>query len=320
MSKPNSFFESCIFADGKTAIMIKAEDLRGTGVAVVTPFTRQGEVDFVALEGVVDYLIAGGVNYLVALGTTAETATLSEKEQEAVADCIYKRVAKRVPLVLGAGGNDTAAMLRRQQQNTWMQKFDALLVATPFYNKPNQEGLFQHYNAIAEASTLPIILYNVPSRTGVNMTAETTLRLANAFSNIIAVKEASSDLVQVNKIINEKPKHFEIISGDDTLALPMLSIGSIGVISVLANALPTEISILIKAGLEGDYAKAQECQKRIFTLSQVIFEEGNPVGIKAIMAEKELLENVLRLPLVAASDTLVAKLKLLVFQFSGNRH
>lgn len=292
----------------KVIDMIKGRDLRGTGVAVVTPFTENGEIEFQALEGIVDYLIDGGVDYLVALGTTAETATLSEDEQEAVANCICKRAAQRVPLVVGAGGNNTAAMLHRYKQSEWMQKFDALLVATPFYNKPNQEGLFQHYKAIANASELPVILYNVPSRTGVNMTAETTLRLANAFSSIIAVKEASGDLAQVNKIINEKPKHFEVISGDDGLALPMLSIGGIGVISVLANALPTEISSLIKAGLEGEFAKAQEYQKRTFALSQAIFDEGNPTGAKALMAEKGLLQNVLRLPLVAASEPLRMRL------------
>lgn len=284
--------------------MIKAQELRGTGVAVVTPFTRQGNVDFEALKALVDYLIEGGVDYLVVLGTTAETATLSTEEQGAVATCIYKQNNKRVPLLIGAGGNNTQAVIANIQENAWVQKYDALLIATPHYNKPNQEGLFQHYKTILQKSTLPIVLYNVPGRTGVNMTAETTLRLADSFQNIIAVKEASGDLLQINQILNKKPSDFELISGDDGLTLPMLAIGAIGVISVLANALPKEMSALVNAALSGDYPKAQQYQKQLFELSQAIFLEGNPTGIKSLMSEKKLLENVLRLPLVSASEKL----------------
>lgn len=284
--------------------MIKAQQLKGTGVAVVTPFTQQGEVDFEALKSLVTYLIERDVAYLVALGTTAETATLTAEEQKAVAECIYKQNAQRIPLLIGAGGNNTEAVIANIQENTWVQKYDALLIATPHYNKPNQEGLFQHYKAISQKSPLPIVLYNVPGRTGVNMTAKTTLRLADSFQNIIAIKEASGDLLQINQILNQKPSHFELISGDDGLTLPMLAIGAIGVISVLANALPKEMSTLVNTALRGDYPKAQQYQKQLFELSQAIFLEGNPTGIKSLMSEKNLLENVLRLPLVPASEKL----------------
>lgn len=288
--------------------MIKAKDLKGTGVAVVTPFTKNKEVDFDALKRIVNYLIDGGVDYLVALGTTAETATLTLEEQEAVANCIFEQTAKRVPLVIGAGGNNTQAVINSILYNKWVQKYDALLIATPYYNKPNQEGLFQHYRAIAESADLPIVLYNVPGRTGVNMVANTTLKLANAYPHIIAVKEASGNLTQINEIINEKPEHFEVISGDDSLTLPMISIGAVGVISVLANALPCEMNRLVNAALSGDNKKAQAMQKKLFDLSQEIFTEGNPTGVKVLMRAKGLLDNELRLPLVSASEKLEEEL------------
>ncbi len=320
---------------------MQKKEFRGTGVAVVTPFNDRGEVDFSALENLVDFLIEGGVDYLVVLGTTAETATLSEKEQKAVAECIFekneqKAVAEcifeknagRVPLVIGAGGNNTATIIEKVQ-STFYKKFDALLIATPYYNKPNQNGLYQHYKAIAQATEQPIILYNVPGRTGVNMTAETTLRLANEFSHIIAIKEASGNLEQINRIICEKPQHFEVISGDDGLTLPMLSIfevisgddgltlpmlsiGAIGVISVLANALPKEMSEMVNAGLAYEYEKAQLLHNQLFALSQAIFEEGNPTGIKSLMSHKGLLQNNLRLPLISASEGLDCKLRRLL--------
>ncbi len=291
---------------------MQAQQLKGTGVALVTPFTKQGKVDFNALENIIEHTISGNADYLVALGTTAETATLSPEEQTEVAFCIFEKTAKRVPLLIGAGGNDTQAIVTKLQSEKIYAKYDGLLIATPFYNKPNQEGIYRHYETIAKATEQPIVLYNVPSRTGVNMAAETTLRLAKEFSHIIAIKEASGDLTQINRITNQKPAHFEVISGDDGLTLPMLSIGAIGVISVLANALPKEMAALVNAGLSGDYAKAQQHQTALFELSQEIFTEGNPTGIKAVMAEKGLLENVLRLPLVAATDTLKTQLQKLL--------
>ncbi len=288
--------------------MIQAKDLYGVGVAVVTPFTKEGAVDFNALENLVDYLIKGGVDYLVALGTTAETATLSVEEQEAVANCIFQKTAGRVPLIIGASGNCTQAVLEKLENPVFTQ-YDALLIATPYYNKPNQAGLVAHYSAIAEKTKQPIILYNVPGRTGVNMTAETTLQLANSFENIIAVKEASGDLLQINAIVNQKPSHFEVISGDDALTLPMLSVGVVGVISVLANALPNPMATMVHSALRGDYAKAQQTHKQLFDLAQAIFKEGNPTGIKALMAQQGLLENVLRLPLVSATAELEVELR-----------
>ncbi len=291
---------------------MQAQELKGTGVALVTPFTGQGEVDFNALENLVEYVIDGGVDYLVVLGTTAETATLSEEEQKEVANCIYKKNAGRVSLLIGAGGNNTQAIVAKLQNEQIYEKFDGLLIATPYYNKPNQEGIYQHYRAIAEATEQPIILYNVPGRTGVNMTSETTLRLANEFSHIIAIKEASGNLEQINRIICEKPKHFELISGDDGLTLPMLSIGAIGVISVLANALPKEMSEMVSLGLSYDYKKGQSVHNKLFALSQAIFEEGNPTGIKSVLAHKGLLQNELRLPLLPASKKLEKRLELLL--------
>lgn len=292
--------------------MIQAQQLKGTGVAVVTPFTKQEKIDFEALEIIIEHLIEGGVDYLVILGTTAETPTLSTKEQEAVARFILTKTRGRVPLLIGVGGNHTRSVLERMK-NAVFSQYDGVLIATPSYNKPSQEGIYQHYCAIAEQSKLPIILYNVPGRTGVNMTAETTLRLANRSNKIIAIKEASGDLLQINAIINQKPPHFDVLSGDDALTLPMISIGAIGVISVLANALPREMSALVKAANNNEYAKAQEVQKQLFGLSQAIFIEGNPTGIKAVMAEKGLLENVLRLPLVGATTSLRNQLKDLLF-------
>lgn len=292
--------------------MIQAQQLKGTGVAVVTPFTKQEEIDFEALEIIIEHLIEGGVDYLVILGTTAETPTLSTKEQEAVARFVLTKTRGRVPLLIGVGGNHTRSVLERMK-NAVFSQYDGVLIATPSYNKPSQEGIYQHYCAIAEQSKLPIILYNVPGRTGVNMTAETTLRLANRSNKIIAIKEASGDLLQINAIINQKPPHFDVLSGDDALTLPMISIGAIGVISVLANALPREMSALVKAANNNEYAKAQEVQKQLFGLSQAIFIEGNPTGIKAVMAEKGLLENVLRLPLVGATTSLRNQLKDLLF-------
>lgn len=284
--------------------MSTARDFKGTGVALVTPFTKEGNVDIDALKALVDYLIEGGVDYLVSLGTTAETATLSVEEQELVAKCVYEQTAQRVPLVIGAGGNNTSAVIANIKENVWMQKYDALLIATPSYNKPNQEGLFQHFKTIVEATPQSIILYNVPGRTGVNMTADTSLKLANSFDNIIGIKEASADLLQINKILNDRPAHFEVISGDDALTLPMIAIGAVGVISVLANALPKEMSSLVNAALSGNYARAKAYQKELFELSQAIFLEGNPTGIKSLMNKKNLLNNKLRLPLVAASSSL----------------
>lgn len=284
--------------------MIQAQQLKGTGVAIITPFNEDKSIDFESLERIIEYNITGGVNYLVVLGTTGETATLSEKEQEEVATFIYTKTNGRVPLVIGAGGNNTDSQLERIKNNKYLANYDALLVATPYYNKPNQEGLYQHYKKIATHTNKAIVLYNIPSRTGCNMTDETTLRLAHDFTNIIAIKEASGDLQQVNKIYNNKPTHFEIISGDDALTLPLMAIGAIGVISVLANAFPEEMTELTQLILDEKYTPARHLHSKLFSLMNAIFKEGNPVGIKAILAHKGKIENHLRLPLITASSNL----------------
>lgn len=296
--------------------MINIEQLRGASVAMVTPFTDKGEIDFPSLGNLIEYLIEGGMDYLVVLGTTAETATLTVEEQDAVAKFVYEKVAGRLPLVIGVGGNNTAQIIERITQSDSICKYDALLIATPYYNKPNQEGLFQHYEAIVNAVNQPIILYNVPGRTGVNMNESTTLRLAEKYTRIIAIKEASGNLVQINRIINRKPSHFEVISGDDGLTLPMISIGAIGVISVLANALPCNMSYLVNRALKGDFLEAQAEQQKLFELMQAIFDEGNPTGIKYLMSQKKLLSNTLRLPLIPASLHLGKKINKLVEELS----
>ncbi len=291
------------------------KEFLGVGVAVVTPFKENKEVDFAALENLVDFLIKNGIDYLVALGTTAETATLTKEEQNRVARCILEKTAARVPLMIGAGGNDTRALIEKLQTNAIYENFDGLLIATPYYNKPNQRGLYEHYSTIAKVSSKPIVLYNVPSRTGVNMSVETTLALAKEFENIVGVKEASGDLEQISRIICEKPEGFAVISGDDGLTLPMLSMGAVGVISVLANALPKQMVEMVHSALSFKYQKAQKLHQQLFPLSQEIFKEGNPTGIKALMATKGLLQNYLRLPLVSASKELSESLQQLSESF-----
>ncbi len=287
--------------------MIQAIDLKGIGVAVVTPFEKNGVVDFPHLTAILENLLNNGVNYIVGLGTTAEAATLSSEERSRVIAHMMEVVNKRVPVVMGIGANNTEELIRRIKDCGAVASCDALLLVTPFYNKPSQEGLFQHYSAVAQSTSKPIVLYNVPGRTGVNMAAETTLRLANTYSHIIAVKEASGDLMQANTIINGKPKHFELISGDDALTLPFISIGAIGVTSVIANALPKEFTTLVNSALNQNLEEARKQQTLLFEMMQAIFEEGNPSGIKAVLAHLNLAHPYVRLPLVPASEKLQAK-------------
>lgn len=283
--------------------MINAKQLRGTGVAVVTPFHEDKSIDFEGLERLITHIVSGGVDYIVALGTTGETATLSAKEQREVATFISEIVDGKIPLVVGAGGNDTISQLMKLKEG-YIDSYDALLVATPYYNKPNQEGLYQHFKEIASQATKPIILYNVPGRTACNMTAETTLRLAYEFKNIIAIKEASGDIKQINTICNNSPEHFEVISGDDALTVPLMSIGAIGVISVLANGFPREMTALTKYMLEEKYNDARQLNRKLSLMMEAIFMEGNPSGIKTVLCHKGLIDSCLRLPLVSASDEL----------------
>jgi len=270
---------------------------RGTGVAMVTPFHKQGTIDFTAMERLIEHLILGGVNYLVVQGTTAETATLTREEMNALADFVVEINNKRVPLVLGLGGNNTQEVINKIRMNS-LEGYDAILSVTPYYNKPQQRGLYLHYKNIATVSPIPIILYNVPSRTSVNMKPEITLQLANEFDNIIGIKEASGSIEQIMDIIRNKPKDFLVISGDDLLTLPLLGMGADGVISVVANAYPKQFSEMVSLGLKAEMKKAREIHYRLTDFTRSIFADGNPSGIKAALEIKEIIANNLRLPLV----------------------
>jgi 4-hydroxy-tetrahydrodipicolinate synthase len=279
----------------------------GTGVALITPFCSDKSIDFQALEKLVEHVIQNQIDFLVVQGTTAEAATLSTVEKKAVLDCIITANKGQKPLVLGLGGNNTAHQLE-QIRNSDFSGVDALLIATPYYNKPNQRGLYEHYKALAEASPLPIILYNVPSRTGSNLEASTTLQLAREFRNIIAIKEASGKLDQVMDILKYKPKDFLVLSGDDASTLPLLSLGAQGVISVIANAFPYKFGEITRNMFAGKLKEAQQIHYQLTDLLKLIFEEGNPAGIKAVLAHQEKIENQLRLPLVTVSSSLYKKI------------
>jgi 4-hydroxy-tetrahydrodipicolinate synthase len=289
---------------------------KGTGVALVTPFHKQGVIDFGSLETLIEYTIKGGVNYLVVLGTTAEAATLSKEEKRAVKEFVVEIVNKRVPLVVGVGGYNTQEVINNLKTCIY-EGFDAILSVTPYYNKPQQRGLYLHYKNIAAASPLPIILYNVPGRTSVNMRAETTLQLAGEFSNIIGIKEASGNMEQIMDIIRRKPKDFLVISGDDLLALPLINMGADGVISVVANAYPKEFSDMVNYGLKGELKKAREIHYRISDIIKALFIDGNPSGIKAALEIKGILSNNLRLPLVKVEKTVYNHISNMIQEFEG---
>lgn len=292
--------------------MAKTVNFQGTGVAIVTPFTNKGEVDFPALTKLVEHLIKGKVEYIVVLGTTGETATLSKEEKKQVIAHIIKTNKKRVPLVLGVGGNNTAELVAQLKKDD-LSAFDAILSVSPYYNKPSQEGIYQHYKAIAKASPLPIILYNVPGRTASNITAETTLRLANEFKNIIAIKEASGNIEQCMKIIKHRPDNFLIISGDDNLTLPLIACGADGVISVVANAYPKDFSDMVRAALKHDLKTAQKLHYKLMEITEQLFADGNPGGVKVVLAQKKITQSTVRLPLVEPNDTVKAKLKKIAY-------
>lgn len=283
-------------------------DLRGMGVALVTPFKKDKSIDFDALAKLLDYQIKSGADYLVALGTTAETATLSSKEKDELKRFIAERVAGRVPLVIGCGGNNTAAVIEELKTlNT--DDFGAVLSVVPYYNKPSQEGIYQHYSAIAKSSPLPIILYNVPGRTGVNMSAETTLRLAAEHPNIIGVKEASGNISQMDEIIKNKHPDFLVISGDDGITFPLITLGAAGVISVIGNAFPKEFSKMVRLALNGDYDAARNIHHKFTDLFSLLFIDGNPAGVKCLLHAMGFIENELRLPLVPTRITTYEKIR-----------
>lgn len=271
--------------------------LKGMGVALITPFKEDGSVDYEALLRLVDYQLQNNTDFLCVLGTTAETPTLSKEEKEKVKRTVIDRVNGRIPILLGIGSNSTQAVVD-SVKNDDMTGVDALLVVVPYYNKPSQEGIYQHYKAVAEATDLPIVLYNVPGRTGVNMTAETTLRLAHDFKNIVAIKEASGNITQMDDIIKNKPADFDVISGDDGITFPLITLGAVGVISVIGNAFPREFSRMTRLALQGDYANALLIHHKFTELFSLLFVDGNPAGVKAMLNMMGMIENKLRLPLV----------------------
>ncbi len=283
------------------------EQLKGTGVALITPFDQHGRVDFQALERLVNYQVDNGVNYLVVLGTTGETATLNSEEKAAVRSCVLESNAGRLPVVLGVGGNNTNAVVE-ELKATDLKGFTAVLSVSPYYNKPSQEGIYQHFKHLSQACELPLIIYNVPPRTGSNISAETTLRLARDFDNIIGIKEASGDFEQALCLLRDKPDGFLVISGEDKLALPLVLAGGDGVISVIGQGLPKEFSQMIQLGLEGESKEAFEIFYRLLDSIDLIFEEGNPSGIKCLLDLLDISSDRVRLPLVPATEVLRQKM------------
>lgn len=287
---------------------MSSNKLIGTGVAVITPFQPNGNVDFKSLKKIINNLISNNVDYLVSLGTTGESATLSKEEKKNIFDFTLEVVDGRVPLVAGIGGNNTHEVCKSLDEFN-KKGFSAILSVAPYYNKPNQEGLFQHYKMVAGNAPLPIILYNVPGRTGSNMTADTTLRIANNVKNVLGIKEASGNLDQIMQIIKHKPNNFMVISGDDGIALPMIALGAVGVISVVANAWPKDFTQMIRLALNGDYIKARKLHYKLTDIINLLFADGNPGGIKAALKIKNMCDDVMRLPLAKVNENIYKKLK-----------
>lgn len=284
---------------------------RGLGVALITPFKSDGSIDIPALDRLVEYQLKGGADFLCIMGTTAETPTLTSDEKKMLKKHLVERVNGRVPLLMGCGGNSTAAVVSELQNSDW-SGIDGVLSVCPYYNKPSQEGLYQHFSAIAKASPVPVVLYNVPGRTGVNMTADTTLRLARDFDNIVAIKEASGNITQMDDIIKNKPESFDVISGDDGITFPLITLGAVGVISVIGNALPAEFSRMVRLALKGEYNTSLTIHHKFTELFKLLFVDGNPAGVKAMLSEMNLIENVLRLPLVPTRLTTMEKISTIV--------
>jgi len=285
------------------------DKLKGTGVAVVTPFHKDSSIDFLALEKLLKHLLTNGIDYLVIFGTTGESATLNKDEKYALLNFVIDYVDNKIPIVAGFGGNNTSEVVN-SIQNYDFKGIDAILSVSPYYNKPSQEGLYNHYKSIATASPVPVILYNVPSRTSVNISAETTLKLASDFENIVAVKEASGNFEQIMQILKNKDDDFMVISGDDLLTLPLISLGIHGVISVTANAFPKDFSTLVKLSLEGKFKDAMKYQNKLIDIIDLLFAEGNPAGIKAALNILDIIPNNFRQPLSAISKTTYDKLKI----------
>ena len=280
---------------------------KGLGIALITPFCKDGSVDYKSLVRLMEYQLDNGADFLCILATTGETPCLTKDEKQKIKDLVVSTVKGRVPILMGCGGNNTAAIVEELQTGDF-RGIDGVLSVCPYYNKPSQEGLYQHFKKIAAATSLPVVLYNVPGRTGVNLKAETTVRLARDCENIVAIKEASGNLEQVDEIIKNKPKDFAVISGDDALTFPMISCGAEGVISVIGNALPKEFSRMIRLEFKGEYEGARKIHHRFTELFSLLFVDGNPAGVKAMLHEMGFIENVLRLPLVPTRISTLQKM------------
>lgn len=293
---------------------MKRNKFKGLGIALVTPFTKEGKVDFTALRRLLDYQLSNGIDFICLLGTTAETPTLSVEERQQVKDLVVEKVNGQVPILMGCGGNNTAAVVEQIQAGDF-NGIEGILSVCPYYNKPSQEGLYQHFKAIAAAAAtrnLSVVLYNVPGRVGVNMTAETTLRLASECENIVAIKEASGNFTQIDDIIKNKPANFDVISGDDGITFPLITLGAVGVISVIGNALPKEFSRMVRLALNGDYQNALLIHHKFTELFKLLFVDGNPAGVKAMLNSMGLIENELRLPLVPSRISTMEKISAIV--------
>ena len=284
---------------------------RGLGVALVTPFTADGEVDYKSLKKLVEYQIDNGADFLCILATTGEAPCLTNEEKDKITELVKEVNKGRVKILKYCGGNNTRAVVEEIKNTDW-SGIDGILSICPYYNKPSQEGLYQHFKAISEASPLPIVLYNVPGRTGINMKAETTVRLARDFSNIVAIKEASGNFTQIDDIIKNKPENFDVISGDDGITFPLITLGAVGVISVIGNALPKEFSRMVRLALNGDYSPALHIHHKFTELFKLLFVDGNPAGVKAMLNAMGLIENELRLPLVPARITTMGEISAII--------
>lgn len=293
------------------------DKFKGTGTAIVTPFHKDGNIDFKSLENLIDYQVESGIEYIVFLGTTGESVVLNKDERNAVINLAVEIVAGRVPVVVGIGGNNTQEVTNAIRETNF-DRVDAVLSVSPYYNKPQQKGIFLHYKSIAALSPVPVIIYNVPSRTGSNITAETTLRIAHEIPNIMAVKEASHDLGQCARIIKDKPRDFLVISGNDDLALPFMALGGDGVISVIANAFAAEFSTMIRHCLADRFSEARQIQQLLLDITEGIYADGSPSGIKAVLEMKGLCKNSLRLPLVKINKALNNQLVVLLQQIQNN--
>lgn len=286
---------------------MKHNIFRGLGIALITPFTENGAVDYDAMKRIVEYQLSNGADFLCILATTGETPCLTKQEKEDIKKYIIDLVAGRIPILMGCGGNNTSAVVN-ELQNGDFKGIDGILSVCPYYNKPSQEGLYQHFKAISSATSLPIVLYNVPGRTGINLKAETTVRLARECENIVAIKEASGSLEQVDEILKNKPEGFAVLSGDDSLTYPMIACGADGVISVIGNALPKEFSRMIRLEKNGEFEAAVKIHHKFTDLYSLLFVDGNPAGVKALLHEMGYIKNVLRLPLVPTRVATVQKM------------